>query len=96
MNNLFSNFFFVTLVWRNKFFFMWKNLTYRPYFFDHLIRLPWKLIKFLFNGRWRYVCGFLRAVPYIPFLLKKRQFEKRKQCRNDKEVLIQSYSAITT
>jgi len=92
--SLFSNFFFITLIWRNKFLFIWKNITYMPFILDHIIHLPWKLIKFLFNGRWRYVCGFFRAIPHIPIIYKKRRAEKKKEMITDNEVLARSFHII--
>ena len=89
----FSNFFFITLMWRNKFIFMWKNLTYKPFIVNHLLLLPWKLIKFLFNGRWN-VVGFLRAVKYLPAILKKRKDEKEFEKISDQSVLSVSYAII--
>ena len=92
--SLFSDFFFISLVWRNTFFFIWKNITYAPFCLDHIVRLPWKLLKFLFNGRWRYVCGFFRAVPYLPLIYWKRRIEKKKEMINDKDVLARSFQII--
>lgn len=91
---LFSHFSFMTLMWRNKFIFIWKNITYPPYFINHCVLLPWKLLKFLFNGRWRHVIGFLRAIRYIPRIYFKRRRETKKQQFNDKEVLMRSYQVI--
>lgn len=92
--SLFSNFFFITLMWRNKFIFMWKNITYKPFISDHLIRLPWKLIKFLCNGRWRYVVGFARALRYLPKILKKRAHEASLIKRSDKDVISKSFAPL--
>ncbi len=93
--SLFSNFFFVTLMWRNKFFFMWKNITYKPYAWNHVTLLPWKLIKFLCNGRWRYVIGFFRALIHVPAIWRKRCAEKKFEKLNDYEVACQSFCDIT-
>jgi O-antigen biosynthesis protein len=92
--NLFSTIFFVSLMWRNKFFFIWKNITYRPYIRAHILLLPVKLVKFLFNGRWRYVIGFCRALWHLPAVLKKRRLEARHAQIDDRAVLKESYVPI--
>jgi len=92
--SVFSNFFFITLMWRNKFFFMWKNITYGPFMADHLLRLPWKLFKFLCNGRWRYVVGFMRACISLPRVLVRRYRERAYARYSDAVVLGESYKPI--
>ncbi len=84
---LFSNIFFISLMWRNKFIFIWKNITDSDYFRKHFFLLPVKLIKFLFNGRWRYVAGFFRALPRLPYVIAKRRAEKREAVFTDREIL---------
>lgn len=85
--SIFSNFFFITLMWRNKFIFMWKNLTHKPYLSNHLINLPWKLLKFTFNGRILYVVGFFKALLVLPAILKRRRSEKKFIVSDDDAVL---------
>lgn len=87
----FSNFFFIALMWRNKFIFMWKNLTSLRMLINHLVWLPLKLVKFLCNGRWRYVCGFLWALPTVPVIIIRRFYEWKKIVRTDEDVLKISY-----
>lgn len=88
--SIFSNFFFITLMWRNKFIFMWKNLTYKEYLVNHLLNLPWKLLKFTFNGRILYVVGFFKALVCLPAIFKKRKIEKSFIVFDDNEVLEKS------
>jgi GT2 family glycosyltransferase len=91
----FSNLFFISLMWKNKFIFTWKNITSRKMIMAHLAWLPLKMLKFLCNGRWRYVVGFLRALPHVPAILIKRMREKRYAVLSDEEVLRSSYTMIT-
>lgn len=91
----FSHFFFITLMWRNKFIFMWKNLTDADLISEHLALLPWKLLKFLFNGRWLYTIGFLRALKSLPLVLMKRSNEKEMIKLKDRDVLDNSYRVIS-
>lgn len=93
---LFSNMFFISLIWRNKFFFIWKNITYSPYIRQHVFHVPFKLVKFIFNGRWRYVIGFIRALWYLPAVLKKRRMEARHAQIDDRTVLQISYEQTST
>lgn len=67
---------FKALVWRNKFIFMWSLLTDYRLLLEHMLSLPIKLIKFIFNGRWPYVIGFFMALFKIFPILKKRAKEK--------------------
>jgi O-antigen biosynthesis protein len=91
----FSNLFFISLMWKNRFIFTWKNITSGRMIMNHLAWLPFKMVKFLCNGRWRYVVGFLRALPYVPAILIKRTQEKRYATLSDEEVLQSSYTMIT-
>ncbi|MBN1492677.1 MAG: glycosyltransferase family 2 protein [Candidatus Omnitrophica bacterium] len=90
----FSNVFFVSLMWRNKFIFMWKNIRSPRILVGHLAWLPVKLMKFLLNGRWRYVIGFLRALPYVPIICLRRIKEKKNVVLQDEDVLRTSYRTI--
>lgn len=94
--SLFSQFFFITLMWRNKFIFMWKNLTDADIRREHFLLVPWKLLKFTCNGRWRYVIGFFRALRYVPTIIRRRRAEQKECVRTDREVLAESYRVKTS
>lgn len=78
---------FKSIVWKNKFIFMWSNLTDIDIILKHLLLLPVKLIKFTFNGRWPYVFGFIRALFVIHRILRKRYREKQFFKLSDKNIL---------
>lgn len=63
--------YFLRIVWRNKFIFMWKHLSSWT-LIKHFGQLPVKLIKFLMNGRWPYTLGFLEALIYLPKIIYER------------------------
>lgn len=75
------------IVWRNRFLFMWKNLSFFPWIFEHLVYLPSKLIKFTFTGRGAYVLGFFWALNQLPYLLVSRWRERKFIKRKDSEIL---------
>ncbi len=74
------------IAWRNRFLFMWKNLSFFPWIFEHLFYLPAKLVKFLCTGRGEYVLGFLWALNHLPQLLFVRWRERKFYTRTDKEI----------
>ena len=76
----FKDNYFKSVVWKNKFIFMWSNFTDKDILRNHFIQLPWKLCKFLFNGRWPYVIGFFKALLSI----KQIWFKRKKEIANFK------------
>ncbi|MDX9703415.1 MAG: glycosyltransferase family 2 protein [Candidatus Auribacterota bacterium] len=74
------------IVWRNRFLFMWKNLSFYPWIAEHIVFLPIKLIKFLFTGRGAYVLGFFWALNRLPQLFLVRWREHKFNKRSDKDI----------
>ncbi|MBN2145357.1 MAG: glycosyltransferase [Candidatus Aureabacteria bacterium] len=78
---------FKTLVWRNKFIFMWSRFHDKEILFQHFLYLPWKLLKFIFNGRWPYVLGFIKALSYLKRIIKKRSIERPYVKMRDSQII---------
>ncbi len=74
------------IVWRNRFMFMWKNLSFSPGILEHLFYLPSKLVKFICTGRGLYVVGFFWALLRLPEVLIGRFKEQKNFIRTDNEV----------
>ncbi len=67
---------------RNKYLFIWKNLTYPPYMFLHGLTVLLKLISFQVND----TRAILKAAWHIPSILKSRWRDKA-ELNSDREVL---------
>ena len=74
------------IAWRNRFIFMWKNLSFFPWILEHIFYLPFKLIKFVLTGRGAYVLGFLWACNFLPMVIVKRIQERKYFTRTDLEI----------
>ncbi len=83
---VYSKLYMKTIVWRNRFLFIWKNLGLFPWVAAHIIYLPSKLVKFIFTGRGAYVIGFFWALNYIPQVISRRIQERKKIKRSDLEI----------
>ncbi len=83
---VFSQTYRKVIAWRNRFLFMWKNLSFFPCLSEHLFYLPGKLIKFILNGRGVYVLGFLWALNHLPQVIVNRAIEQRYTRRTDEEI----------
>lgn len=82
---VFSNNYMRMIAWRNRFIFMWKNLSVHC-LLEHLFYLPGKLVKFLCTGRAVYVLGFLYALNRIPVIVARRFAERKFITRYDTEI----------
>lgn len=66
-----------TIAARNQFLFIWKNLTDRRIFFQHLCWLPVRLIQSVLTGDFTMIHGFLKALLMLPVIMKRRQFQSK-------------------
>ncbi|MEW6535880.1 MAG: glycosyltransferase family 2 protein [Candidatus Auribacterota bacterium] len=82
---VFSDSYMRVMVWRNRFIFMWKNLS-MPCLAQHILHLPVKLVKFLCTGRSLYVVGFLWALNLLPAVMYRRAVERKYIKRSDYEI----------
>ena len=64
---------------RNQFLFIWKNVSDPRFLMEHLLRLPYYLIK--------YPGPVIQAIRYLPQALSKRQTAKKSWTRPDRDIL---------
>lgn len=75
------------IAFRNQFIFVWKNLNQFPFLISHFLWLPYNLIYFLFKGEEEFLIGFVKALPYVGKIMKRRRSEKKEVKLTDKKVL---------
>jgi GT2 family glycosyltransferase len=71
---------------RNRFLFVWKNITDSLLIMEHFLFLPAKLIEAVFQRRFYFLKSFLMATKKFKEAWKKREIEKREQKISDREV----------
>jgi len=64
---------------RNQFLFIWKNITDRGFMQSHLLKMPYYLLKF--------PLPVLRALTYLPSVLRNRANAKKYWVKQDAEIL---------
>lgn len=76
-----------TIVYRNQFFFVWKNITDGPLLFSHCIWLPYHLITACIGKDWPFLKGFFKALAQLNRVQDSRYRAKKYFIRKDKEIL---------
>ena len=74
------------LIERNKWLFMWRNLTDSGPWAAHVLHLPFRLMRSLLCAPLR-VLGFLRALPYLPEIVETRRQSRRSAIVGDLDLL---------
>jgi len=77
--NNFTKEFVMATAQRNQFLFIWKNISDPGFLFNHLIRLPYYLLK--------YPGPVSKAILLLPTAMRSRAKEKRYWKRQDKDIL---------
>jgi GT2 family glycosyltransferase len=75
------------IVYRNQFFFIWKNITDGNLLFSHIIWMPYHLTKALLRKEWAFFSGLLLAVVQLGHVQNSRYRAKKNFVRSDREVL---------
>jgi GT2 family glycosyltransferase len=83
----FSKNFVKTIAFRNQFIFIWKNITDRKLFINHLLMLLPNILHMTFIGELFFLKGFLNALLISDKIVKKRQDQKKSFIIGDLEVL---------
>lgn len=73
-----SPFFIKSILWKNRFLFIWKNIITRKLFLRHLIFLPLLVFGAPFLGKINFSLGFFLALGQLKEALRKREKEKGK------------------
>lgn len=83
----FSRYRKMTIVDRNMFIFMWKNISDLSLWTKHLLLIVPRLIFSVINGRPHLVLGFFKAIGKIPKIASKRKSMNRNYIINDSEII---------
>ncbi len=78
--NNFTKEFVMATAQRNQFLFIWKNISDPGFLFNHLIRLPYYLLK--------YPGPVSKAILLLPTAMRSRAKEKRYWKRQDQDILL--------
>lgn len=83
----FSPFFIKTIAYKNQFLFVWSNIRNSGYILDHLVWLPYHLIRSLMSADFAFIFGLLKALLSVPSVIKINFIFKSKYLKSDKEIL---------
>jgi len=75
------------IVYRNQFFFTWKNITDSSLLFSHVIWMPYHVVKALTRRDWVFFTGFFLALAQMNKVNDSRYRAKKYFVRRDKDVL---------
>lgn len=76
-----------SIAFRNQLFFIWKNISFRPYIVMHFMHLPLFILKSIFKGDWSIIIGFFHAILQWKQVLRAREVGKKTWIREDFELL---------
>ncbi|MBI5123281.1 glycosyltransferase family 2 protein [Candidatus Roizmanbacteria bacterium] len=71
------------IAYRNQFIFVWKNITDGEFLLQHLIWLPWYLLRATLTGDINFLKGFVSALIKLPQIILSKPYK----CISDKEIL---------
>lgn len=74
-------------VYRNQFFFVWKNITDRRLLFSHILWLPYHFITAAKRKDWPFFYGFFEALLQLDHVQHSRYRAKKLFVRRDDEIL---------
>lgn len=75
------------IVYRNQFFFVWKNLTDGNLLFAHVLWMPYHLVTALMRKDWLFFQGFFLALMQLNRVQDSRYRAKKMFVRKDSDVL---------
>lgn len=76
-----------TVVYRNQFIFLWKNITDPSFIVSHIIYLPYHAAGALKRGDMEFFKGFFLALIRLPAIIQKRNIQKKLYKLSDAEVI---------
>jgi len=77
----------LTIIHRNIFLFIWKNVTSLKQIFLHAFFVIPRVVACLVTGRWYFVSGFFQAIGRMPQALRKRKLVRDTFVLSDEDVL---------
>lgn len=78
------------IVYRNQFFFIWKNITDGNLLFSHIVWMPYHFVKALLRRDWVFFSGFFLALIQMNRVSDSRYRAKKYFVKGDREVLKES------
>ena len=75
------------IVYRNQFFFIWKNITDRNLFVSHILWMPYHIIKALTRSDWVFFKGLFLAIMQMSHVRRSRYRARKYFVRIDREIL---------
>jgi len=75
------------IVYRNQFFFIWKNITDRNLFVSHILWMPYHIIKALTRSDWVFFKGLFLAIMQMSHVRRSRYRARKYFVRTDREIL---------
>jgi GT2 family glycosyltransferase len=75
------------IVYRNQFFFVWKNITDGSLFFSHFFWMPYQLLTAAKRKDWAFFQGFFLALFQLPRVRDSRYRAKKYFVKKDREIL---------
>ncbi len=73
--------------YRNQFIFVWKNFSDPLFLLEHLLYLPYHLVKAALSGDWAFVLGFAKALAKIPWIVQNPQYQVQKKMVSERDVI---------
>lgn len=87
----FSPFYIKTIAYRNQFFFVWKNITDINLLLNHILWLPYHLVRMLLFFDFAFWLGFTLAILNLPKVIRSRWQVCRLFVKNDKKIITSFY-----
>lgn len=79
-----------TTAYRNQFIFLWKSITDTNFLIQHIIFLPYHLVKAIFRWDTAFLKGFFLALLKIPVIIEKKHQQKKYFVLHDKEIIFKT------
>jgi GT2 family glycosyltransferase len=76
-----------TIVYRNQFIFIWKNITQRTLLFSHILWLPYHFLKAISGRDLQFFAGFFLALKQLPQITQSRVLAQKLFVKKDSDVL---------
>jgi len=76
------------IAYRNQIFFVWCNITDWSLVFQHLLFIPYHIIRSFITGDLAFIYGFILAFIKLPYILRKRQQYSKLFLLTDKDILL--------
>lgn len=76
------------IAYRNQIFFVWSNITDWSLVFQHLLFIPYHILRSFITGDLAFIHGFILAFKKLPYILRKRQQYSKLFLLTDKDILL--------